>query len=436
VPAAVVAALAAAVFCGPAPGRAETVESVVAVVEDQPILRSEVQGRMLLEMEQRGIDPSDSATVRQLRDLVVGSLIDERVLELHAKEAGLTVSEDQVVQAVEEAIGRNREAMGSEQLFRLQLEREGLTEAELRQRFTLEARRRMLADRVVQAELGGPVEVAPDEVRRYFEEHRAELPQREAALHLQRIVVLIEPDSVQVERAHAAAVAVLARIRGGELSFADAARRYSDDPNTNNAGGDLHRLERGDLAGSLGSDFEDQVFALEPGTVSEPLASPFGFHLFLVQERSPEQEWIRASHVLFSVPRVHADQVRAEQEAEQLRAEAAAGADFEELARRHSDAPEGPGGGDVGWVPLELLEEPLRDALAPLAPGAVSPVIPVQGAFIIARYLEREEARPYEFPEIEGELTEHVRAVRMEERFREWVDRLRERYYIERRAWD
>jgi len=424
-----------AALASPAPG--ETVERIVAVVEDQAILKTEVQARLLVEMEQRGVDPGDSTTVRQLRDLVIEGLIEQHVLSLHAQEAGITVPDAQVAQAVEEAIARNKAALGSEQLFQMQLAREGLTEAELRQRFADEARRTMLAERVVQSELGGTrPEVTPEEVRRYFEEHQAELPQREPSIHLQRIVILVEPDTSLVRRARDLAATTAARIQAGEITFADAASRYSDDPHTSRDGGNLHRLERGDLAGNLGPDFENEVFSLQPGKVSDPLRSPLGFHLFSVQERDSLGAWVQASHILFSIPVVRADAEQAEVLARRVREQALAGADFAELARQHSDAPEGGQGGELGWVPTQLLEERLQKALENLPEGQVSEVIDVEGAFILARVLGREAARPYAFEEIEQELTEHVRDVRIEERYRTWISGLKDGVYIERRQWE
>jgi len=433
------AALIALVAAAGMPARAQAadvIDGIVALVDDQPILRSEVLGRLMLEVEQRGIDPADTTTLLRLRDFVLENLIDERVLELYAKEQGLTVSDEQVNRMVEDAVERNRQAIGSEEMFRAQLEREGLTEVELRQKFAAEARRRMLADRVLEAELGGPVEVSPEEVRRYFDENQSQLPEREQAVHLQRIVILVEPDSLQVQRVNEAAADVLRRIRSGELAFAEAARRYSDDPNTSRSGGNLGRIERGDLAGRLGKAFEDRVFALETNRVSEPLRSPLGFHLMLVSDRDPDGQWVSLSHILFSVPLVRADQMRAEAEANRIREQAVAGGNFEELAQRYSDAPEGARGGDVGLVPVRVLEESLRQALDKLKPNEVSEVLFLDTAYLIARYTERQESRPYTFDEIKDELTEHVRQVRTEERFRAWADKLRDRYSIERRPWE
>lgn len=63
--------------------------------------------------------------------------------------------------------------------------------------------------------------------------------------------------------------------------FGELARRYSDDPGSADSGGDLGTIGRGEMVPA----FEEAAFALEPGTVSEPVESPYGLHLIRVEER-------------------------------------------------------------------------------------------------------------------------------------------------------
>ncbi len=69
---------------------------------------------------------------------------------------------------------------------------------------------------------------------------------------------------------------------GGE-DFGDLARQHSDDASAAK-GGDLGWLSPGDTV----PDFERAMNALQPGEVSDPVRSPFGFHLIKVLERRDE----------------------------------------------------------------------------------------------------------------------------------------------------
>jgi peptidyl-prolyl cis-trans isomerase SurA len=70
------------------------------------------------------------------------------------------------------------------------------------------------------------------------------------------------------------------RLDNGAASFADMARQYSDDPSAAK-GGDLGWISPGDTV----PEFESTMNTLQPGQISEPVQTPFGWHLIEVVER-------------------------------------------------------------------------------------------------------------------------------------------------------
>lgn len=83
------------------------------------------------------------------------------------------------------------------------------------------------------------------------------------------------------------------RLAAGTVEFADMARQYSVDGSAAQ-GGDLGWVYAGDTV----PDFERAMDALKPGEISEPVRSPFGFHLIQVLERRTDEaspERVRAS---------------------------------------------------------------------------------------------------------------------------------------------
>lgn len=86
--------------------------------------------------------------------------------------------------------------------------------------------------------------------------------------------------------------------------FAELAKAHSDCPSGKRAGGDLEEFTRGMMV----KPFEEVAFAAEVGAVSDPVKTPFGYHLILVTEKTPaveakgdapvEPEKVRASHIL------------------------------------------------------------------------------------------------------------------------------------------
>jgi peptidyl-prolyl cis-trans isomerase SurA len=422
-------------LAGRAVGAPEVVERVVAVVDDQPIMLSELEAQLAIALQSVGIPPSDSARVQQLRTELLEQQIEQRVIYLEAQQEGLPVDPQEVDKLVDDTIARNREESGSEEAFQIQLRREGLTEEDLRARYREQAQMELTVSRLIQRQVRGQDDVTPEEVRAYYDQHRAELPPRESGIHLQRIVFQVKPDSALYERAREQALDVAGQIARGSITFADAASRWSDDPN-GRSGGDLRQVARGDFTERLGPAFEDSLFALEPGVLSRPLRSPLGYHLVMVHEKDPAGAWVHPSHILFGVPIVQADRARAEQLAGEVYQRLQAGASFTDMARQYSDDPMSrEKGGDLGWLPLSALGENIRGPIDALGVGETSRPISTASEIQIFRSLGRESEREFEFDEVKDELTELVRNTKMEGRYRTWVDGLKAKHYIERRAW-
>jgi NIMA-interacting peptidyl-prolyl cis-trans isomerase 1 len=85
----------------------------------------------------------------------------------------------------------------------------------------------------------------------------------------------VSPSVVRTrDQAHAVAVQVLRRAKGGE-DFARLVVEFSDEPNAGARGGSLGRFGHGAMV----REFEDAAFALKPGQISDIVESPFGFHI-------------------------------------------------------------------------------------------------------------------------------------------------------------
>lgn len=93
--------------------------------------------------------------------------------------------------------------------------------------------------------------------------------QAEEEVHARHILVPTESEAREA----------LAEIRGG-ADFSAVAQRRSTGPGTRE-GGDLGFFKRGDMV----PEFAEAAFALQPGQISEPVRSPFGWHIIKVEER-------------------------------------------------------------------------------------------------------------------------------------------------------
>ncbi len=134
------------------------------------------------------------------------------------------------------------------------------------------------------------IEVDEAEVEALYQREIGNLAEQRRAAHI--LFEGEEGDTELLERAQE----VRARLEQGE-EFAALAREYSDDSGTANRGGDLGFTARG----SFDPEFEDALFALERGEVSEPVRTSYGYHLIKLTDLQapdlPQLEDMRQSLV-------------------------------------------------------------------------------------------------------------------------------------------
>jgi peptidyl-prolyl cis-trans isomerase SurA len=121
----------------------------------------------------------------------------------------------------------------------------------------------------------------------------------------------------------------------------------------------------------------------------------------------------------------------AKSEADTIRAEAAHGADFAELARRRSQGAEAARGGELGFVRRgELLPE-IDAALDGMRPGDISPVIISPAGFHIINVVEIESGAVRPLEEVQRQAEEFVYQEQATSHYRRWLRQLRSRAHID-----
>jgi parvulin-like peptidyl-prolyl isomerase len=111
-------------------------------------------------------------------------------------------------------------------------------------------------------------------------QYASEAPEVEVRARHIMLTLPVQATTTQRDSAVAGLRGLRERIVAGE-SFETLARQFSQDPGSAAAGGDLGFFKRGELV----APFEEAALALEPGEVSDVVATPMGLHLIRVDER-------------------------------------------------------------------------------------------------------------------------------------------------------
>lgn len=406
-------------------------EEVVAVVGEHAILKSEVEEQAALLAPQLQIDLSDSSAARTLRHDILNRLVDDQVLVLEAKTQSLEVSEEEVQESVTRAIGENIEQFGGEAGFLSQLQKEGMSRADLESRYREEAKKQLVAGRLIARDVRPQVELSEADVRKFWDENRERLPKKPRSLHVQNLFLRVRPDSVLSARARERAAELRVELEKG-LDFAEAARKNSDAPDAE-SGGSLGRFPRGQLE----PVFEQVAYTIAVGEVSAPIESRFGWHLLRINDRAPDSSWVDVSHVLFEVAPTRSDESKVLERAISIRRQVVGGSlDFVAAVQRFSDDTETRArDGDLGWIPMSGFAGAVKTTMDTLRVGRVSQPVLGDGGVHLFRLLGEEAEGSYRFEEVQAELKQLASQQKLEEALRAYVDRLRLKYFVEIRAY-
>lgn len=124
------------------------------------------------------------------------------------------------------------------------------------------------------------------EIKAWYDERqdRYKLPEERRASH---ILILADKDATPeaVKAAEAKAADLLAQVKKNPADFAKLAKQYSQDPGSASAGGDVGAVARGAMV----KPFEDAVFALKEGQISDLVRTDYGFHVIRLSSIKPER---------------------------------------------------------------------------------------------------------------------------------------------------
>ncbi len=130
--------------------------------------------------------------------------------------------------------------------------------------------------------------------------------------------------------------------------FEQVARSASDDPSVKINGGNLGYF----TVFQMIMPFEDAAYNLKKGEISQPVRTPYGYHIITVTGRRPSVGKIKVAHIMKSVPpgADEKDAKKAEEEILKIYDQLQKGASFSELAAKYSDHKESAsGGGELNW---------------------------------------------------------------------------------------
>lgn len=408
---------------GGADGSAQTLERIVAVVNDSVILTSELEAELVRVRQRLRSENRDLPDPQVLRERVLDELILQELQLQRARQRGISVDDAAVNEALRNMAENNDTDLAG---LRSHFRQQGVSVEQLR----TDVREQLTISRLRQRAVGSEVEVSNQEVEELLA--RAERNSEEQREYRVRHILIGLPSDASTEAvsdARQQAQTAVGDLDGG-ADFADLASQVSDGPRAL-SGGDLGWRQLNELP----ELFADALRGTAPGDVVGPLRSPNGFHVLKVADRrggsSTDQTvtQARVRHILLQ----EEDGEAARERLSELRRQLQEGADFTDFAQAHSDhQASAPKGGDLGWVSPGDLPSVMHEVIRNLPSDAISEPFQSPMGWHLVQVRERREQRDAE-QQRRAQARQTLYQRKLEEESQRWLQQLRDGAYVETR---
>lgn len=414
--------LGAALLASTAQAQFQSLDRVVAIVDNDVIMYSQLDQR-LREVEQtidkRGgqLPPQDVLQQQVLERLIVENLqlqIGER--------SGIRITDEELNQAMASIAQRNRLSL---EQFREALVRDGLSYDQARE----QVRREMVISRVRQRRVAERIQVTDQEVQNFLASDLGQMHLSEE-YRLANILIPV-PDAASPDQVRAAAqktADLYDNLRAG-ADFAQAALSNSAGENA---------LEGGEIgwrkAAQLPPAFVEMLRSLNPGDVAQPMRMASGFMIVkLLDKRGGDtqvRDEVHVRHIL-----IKPNEVRSEAETrrlvERLYERIVAGEDFATLAKSFSEDPGSAlNGGDMNWVDPNILVPEFREVMAKTPSGRLSEPFKSPYGWHVLEVLGRRATDSSEQYR-EQQALNALRNRKYDEELQTWLRQIRDEAYVE-----
>jgi peptidyl-prolyl cis-trans isomerase SurA len=404
-----------------ATGKTENIDSIVALVDEDVILRSELDMAVAGIVERIRANGESMPPQHLLESQVLERLIMREIQVQRAAQTGIRVSDADIDQALVMLAQQNK--MNVQQLRQV-IEQDGEDFAEFRRNIGEEIMTERLRQRIVASM--EPITDAEVDILLASED------QGGGEYDISHIMIGLQDGSTpaQIQAAQAKADDIYDRLVNG-LDFASAAISYSDGQEA---------LEGGEVGwrdlNSVPAFFADAIRGMQPGQFTKPIRSPAGFHIIKVngfrEERQVVVKEYHARHIMVEInelmtPRLAMDTIQ------EIKKKLNDGEDFANLAKEYSDDTTTANlGGDMGWFPPEAYGDRVYQTLIALQPGQISEPFQTTGGWHVMELLETRDIDRTE-EAIRAEARDQIMQSKAEQEIDRMLRQFRDEAYVETR---
>lgn len=403
------------------PVTAETIlyDGVIAIVDDDVVLASDVEGRFQQIMKQIKKSGKQPPSQEEIKQNILNQLILESIQLQMARRAGVRINDEQLNHSMQRLAKQNGMTLLQ---FKEALENDGMSYNHSREQI----RREMILQRVQQGNVNQRIQISDQEISNFLDSEEGQtLTAPEYRVRHALIPTSQGAEAITSSKASVYANSLYQKIKNG-AKYTDVISKGGP---YNITTSDLGWRKLEDLPSLLSSI----VPKLQEGETAAPLQSPSGFHLVQLVDKHGDTEVIhqtRARHILLKASAIR-DEAATEAAIKALRKKALDGEDFAKLARENSeDIGSAAEGGDLNWTSPGQLVPSFQQAMDKTEVEAFSPVFRSQYGWHFLQVQDRRKK------DVTADLRRNmarnfIHKRKFDDELQVWLQKIRDEAYVD-----
>jgi len=402
----------------------DLIDKIVAIVDDDIILNSELMQLSLNLAFQMKVDPRfEQEKYEEIQKQVLDNMINQKIFLAKAEEDTIEANEREVDNVLETQIDRMIEQLGSVEKLE---EYMGTSLRKIKRDFRDEVRDNLKVE-ALKGQYIRKIQISRREVNEFYKSMKDSLPDLKETVDISHILLNVKPGKAAEEEAQKRIKDIAEKLNAGE-DFVELAKNYSEDPGSKSRGGELGFFQRGDFV----KRFEEVAFSLQSGEISDIVQTEHGFHIIQMIERRGEK--INVRHILIRLGATKDDAAVTVEKINEIRTMLdEPEADFAKLAQEYSDdATTKEEGGHLGQFTVdELQEKEFKRIIELLEPEEISLPFKTRFGWHILKLNSREHARKLSIENDWEQIEKWTLNYKQQEELTKWLEKLKKETFID-----
>ena len=398
-------------------------DRVIAVVGNEIITESDFQYQVQLYARQNQLSEINPMLVQQ----IFQSMLTNKIILAKAEQDSIIVTEDEVLKEMDSRVKGLIAQVGS--VERLE-EVYGMNLPKIKNLIKDDLSKNIKIDRMRRKKFQGGIKITEQEVKEFYETYKDSLPDQSNEYEVAHIIMERKVSEPEKTAARNLALQILDSIKQG-VDFSELAKRNSGDSLSAIQGGDLGYAGKGTFV----KEFEEVVFNLKEGEVSDIVETQFGYHIIKLNEKSGDR--VKSQHILIKYPKFESSDFETITFLKELKRRITSGEiTFDSAAKLYSeDLSTNEKGGYIGKIPAQQFDSLTIEAFSALSPGEISDPLRVgddeKYGYEIYKLIAFYPEHKLNFKEDYETIKKYALSFKENTEMEKWVEEMRKTIYVD-----